>query len=274
MRRLLAVSSCALLLVAAGCGDDDPVAPTSPATTTPVGTTAEPVTVSQRFVSRKVKGRERVPGTELVIEFDGPKLIASAGCNRIVGNSRLKNGRLKFAGKPAVTQMSCMPEAKMEQERWYIDWLTRGVDMTISGDRLVASARGVKATYMRAAAGDEGAGKASIAGTDWELVATAQAGGADAKLPAGAAAPTLRIDGGKASLFTGCNRGTARADTGDDGFITFDAVATTRKACGGDAGEIETQVLTVLKGKVAAAFDGEGRLVLTKDGARLTFEAQ
>jgi heat shock protein HslJ len=231
------------------------------------------VTVSQRFTSRKLKGRDRVPGTELMVEFDGPKLIASAGCNRIVGNSRLKNGRLKFAGKPAVTQMACS-DAKMEQERWYIDWLTAGVDMTITGDRLVLSGDGVKATYLRTAATGDGAGQAPIAGTDWEVVSTAAAGGDETKVPSGAATPTLRIDGDKATLFTGCNRGTARANVRDDGFIEFTAVATTRKACGGDEGDLETQVLTVLKGEVAAAFDGDGRLVLTKDGARLTLEAQ
>lgn len=283
MRRLLVVMSCAALaFVAGGCGDDDagttpasastPPAPTTPAPTTTTG--ARGGIAGQRFVARSAEGRELVDGTELELRFAGARLAASAGCNRISGRFQLEQGTLAFVGKPAVSMMACEPPALMRQEAWYIDWLRRGVDLHIDADTLTASARGVTVTYRREAATSEGAGQAPILGTTWELVSTAARGADPEPLPEGVGIPSLTIRDGRAKLFTGCNRGSAAADVGDDGFITFGVVATTRKACPGAAGEIETKVLAVLKDRVAAAFDGDGHLLLTNDGARLTFQAQ
>lgn len=273
MRRLLVVTACSALLGSAGCGGDDPT-PAPSASTSQATTTGRTVQAGQRFVAAQLDGRDLVTGTKLSLEFDGARLIASAGCNTISGAFELKAGRLQFSSKPLMTNMACEPAATMEQEQWYADWLKAGVDVAIDRDTLVATGDGVTATYQRAESQGAGAGKAPISGTDWQLVATAERGADDVDLPSGVAAPTLRIDGERAALFTGCNRGSAKVDVRDDGFVVFDAVATTRKACGGDAGDIERQVLAVLRGKVAAAFDGDGRLVLTSDGARLTFDAQ
>lgn len=277
MRRLLVVvTSSALLAAASGCGDGGGAdAPSTPAASSPAAAPVERAALDgQRFVAKQLTGRDLVAGTELSLEVDGARLVASAGCNTISGGFTLTGSALRFSDDPMVTQMACEPEAKMAQERWYADWLGAGVELAVDGDTLVATGGSVTATYRRAAATGGSAGRAPITGTDWELVSTAARGENDVALPSGVSAPTLRIDAGRATLFTGCNRGSARVDVRDDGFLTFDAVATTRKACPGDAGAIERQVLTVLKGEVAAAFDGEGRLSLAKDGARITYAAR
>ena len=160
----------------------------------------------------------------------------------------------------------------MEQEDWFVRWLEAAPELSYAAGELTLSGDGVTVRFAPARAP---VAQAPIAGTDWTLVTIGERGGTASSVPSSVPAPTLRIgDGGKVALFTGCNRGHGTATVRDDGFVDFGPIATTRRACGQPADRVEHQVLAVLDGKVAAAFDGDHQLVLSKDGNSLTFRAR
>lgn len=241
------------------------------------GDTPKPVTAAgldgRAFASTSVTGRELVDGTELTLEFDGARLAANAGCNTIAGTYAVERGLLT-QGEQVRTQMSC-GAARDEQEQWFAKLLADGARATLLEHTLTLEGGGVKVVFRSAKPTGTGSagGTRSVVGPLWTLVEAEGRGGAQVALAA-AKPPTLQLsDDGRAAIFAGCNRGGGPA-TFADGFVTFGAIATTRMACDPPADTLERFVLSVLDGKAAAGFDGEGRLSLAKDGDRLLFEAR
>jgi heat shock protein HslJ len=113
---------------------------------------------------------------------------------------------------------------------------------------------------LRSAAPSQG-----LEGTSWTLVEI------DGREPDTDVAPTLVIDeDGNISGTAVCNTymGTA---TVEGSAISIGPLATTRVACSGAAGLLETAFLTAMDGVEAYSIDSQGRLVL-EDGVALVFE--
>ena len=106
---------------------------------------------------------------------------------------------------------------------------------------------------------------AGLEGTSWTLVEI------DGRAPAGDTVPTLAFDeAGNVSGSAGCNTfmGTP---TIEGSSISMGPLGTTRMACAGAAGLLETAFLAAMNEVESFAIDSEGRLVL-EDGVVLVFE--
>lgn len=262
MRFVVLLTSLVLLAVA-GCGDSDESS----------GETAGAVQSAgldgRTFVSTAVTGHVLVAGTELTLRFDAGTLGVSAGCNTISGGYAIEDGTLRWTSEPAQTMIGCEP-ALQRQDEWLAELFADGLDASSSGSELrLARGNVVLALREGTAAGTP----PPIAGTSWTLETISSRDGTSTNVPAGVQAPKLRIgEDGTAEVFAGCNRGSARAQLRDDGFVVFGPLALTKKACDATAMRVEQAVTAVLRGRVALAFEGE-RLSAAKDGNRLTFSA-
>lgn len=269
------------ITTAAGCGDESsspggaasPEATPGMTSTTPErGAAASRATAKalsgRRFASTSAEGRDLVAGSPLELTFADGKVSGTAGCNRFFSTPyRVTRGQLELEGGVLGRTMMACAEPLMKQEEWFIALLEGPLDVVLEGDRLSLSGAGATVYFSEVS---KIADPSAIIGTTWELVSTQSAGTAGS-VPAGVAPPTLLIDdAGQATVFTGCNRGRGEATVRDDGTIFFGRLATTRRACPGDAGAIERLVLTVLRGEPRAGLDG-GELTLSQRDDRLVF---
>ena len=77
-----------------------------------------------------------VPGTEVTIEFSESGVSGSAGCNSYGAPLRVNDSKIEI-GAASVTKVWCDdPERLMDQERRYLDILSRVTELRIYGDRL------------------------------------------------------------------------------------------------------------------------------------------
>lgn len=228
------------------------------------------------YVSTNVTGHTMVPGSTLTLSFnDTEQVSASSGCNAVVGLYQIKSGILRMNPNGATTMMAC-EEALQQQEEWFKDLLANGVHIKTAADRgLTLTQDGVRIDLKDSpeGAGAPRAGVPAIVGTPWKLRQIVEAGGKSGPAVPASGPPTLEFtDGGRATVYTGCNRGAADAEVRDDGFIVFGRMTLTRMACKGNAAALEKQITTVLRGKVAAGFEGND-LSLVRDGTRLVYTA-
>ena len=77
-----------------------------------------------------------IPGTEIAIEFSETGVSGSAGCNSYNAPLSVEDSTIAV-GAVSVTRTWCDdPERLMDQERRYLDILSRGTEFLIYGDRL------------------------------------------------------------------------------------------------------------------------------------------
>ena len=105
-----------------------------------------------RFRAVGVTGRTLVPGTSLSIGFANGTASLNAGCNS--GRGAPVFAGATFAVREIVTTMMACREdsggnAIMNQESWYLDWLTKGVGWKLDGTDLMLSGHGVTVTFAR-----------------------------------------------------------------------------------------------------------------------------
>jgi heat shock protein HslJ len=263
LRPVLLLALAATLL--AGCGDSAPDGATATGGGAPAPRAAD--LDGRTFAATDVLGRTLVAGSELTVEFEAKRLHANAGCNGLAGAWSIEDGRLRLHGQPAQTMIGCEP-ALMRQDEWLAHFLDDAPRIALDGEALTLAGDGVTIRMRERAP----TGPRPIAGTRWRLTTMGDRGGTASSVPTGVQAPTLLIaKDGEVELFAGCNRGGGHAQVREDGFVVFGPLALTRKACERDAAQVEAAVLAVLDGEVAAAFDGEGNLVLTGKGTHLTF---
>jgi len=262
--------------VFAGCGRDED---------TDTGGVSASEVAGRFYVATKVTGHTLVPGSTLTLSFDGDgRLSAAAGCNTIAGPYEIASGILRLTGEAATTMMGCEP-ALHEQDEWLTALLTGGVAIAPAAAKGLTLTKGDVRIELadRPEGGGDAGGKGGtggahfspppIAGTDWELVSLG-ARGSSSPFPTGFEPPTLRISpNGKATVFTGCNRGTGRAEVREDGFVHFGPLALTRKKCDGVEARTEEVVLQVLDGEAAAGFS-EQNLSLARQGSHLLYRAR
>lgn len=271
MRIVLALTLLLLFvpLALAGCGSGDE---STDAGAESSGAPAAADLDGRTFASTAVAGHELVPGTQVVLRFDGGTLGAQAGCNSLGGSYAIEDGRLRWTGEPTQTMIGCEP-ALQRQDEWLSELLRGGVELAADGADGLRLTRGAVVLELREGAAPGSGEPPPIAGTLWRLETIADRDGTASNVPAGVRTPTLRIGGdGRAQLFTGCNRGSASATLRDDGFVVFGPRALTRMACDETAMRVERAVTSVLDGRVALGFEGP-RLSAAKDGRHLVFAA-
>ncbi len=110
-----------------------------------------------RFGSVTATGRALVPGKPLIIEFSAGRVFLNAGCNSAAGEPVFAGSTLAVR-QLITTEMACGGarggNAIMNQESWYLDWLTKGVRWKLGGTDLVLSGHGVTVTFARLGSAD------------------------------------------------------------------------------------------------------------------------
>ena len=264
MRRVSMTVCLATLVTLAACNDNNSSG--SSASPTPSPPTGDQLN-GHAFVSTDVTGYDLVADSQIRLAFEGGNLSANAGCNTMSGAYTIQDGDLKLGAELASTAMACQPDL-MSQDTWLAAFLKAGPAITAEGSTLSLAAGDVVVSFEDEAVASP---SPSLTDTKWTLDAVIQGEGVSS-VPTDVTPPTLAIgDQGEAVVFTGCNRGHATVDVGET-TLTFGPMGLTKKVCPGDAGALETAVVTLLDGEVTYVIDGQ-RLTLTKGAQGLTYLA-
>jgi len=236
MFRMAGAALCLVMLAACGRG----AAPGGP------GPGASGDLDGRTFLSTEVTEngsvKPLVAGTRISIRFEAGRVSANAGCNHLGGPYSINSGKL-VVNDLAMTDMACMPAARMDQDTWLAAMLTGRPTIDLAGDSLVLAGGPVevKLTDRRTVDPDR-----ALAGPRWR-VESIITGDAVSSTPQEAEAHLTFTADGSVSGSTGCNEfhGSYQAA---GGMITFKQVGMTKKACPG--------AVDVLERAVTALFDG------------------
>lgn len=164
---------------------------------TPSGGAATPIPAGvdgYRFRADRATGRTLVSGTSLSIGFANGTVSLNAGCNSGRG-APVFAGATLVVRQMSATEMACGERGGngiMNQENWYMDWLTKGVGWKLDGTDLVLSGHGVTVTFARLGPADRldtAAASSSTSATNPAASTTAPGGSPDE--PTAAAPGTL-----------------------------------------------------------------------------------
>jgi heat shock protein HslJ len=196
------------------------------------------------------KPRPLAAKTQVRLQFttDG-RLSWDAGCNSSQASVSTSDGRLSLGKEIASTAMGCMG-ARQSQDSWIAGVLSAKPVWKLDGDKLVLSTESTTISLL-----DKETAEPDLAldGTKWKL--TTVVTGESASHQAGFEKVWLTLNGERVTGSTGCNefQGVVARATGK---VTFGELATTRRACAGDAATVETLVLKGLKGDLTYQIDG------------------
>ena len=184
--------------------------------------------------------RPLVSGTRIRIAFSSGRISASAGCNALGSSYRLDGGRL-IVDQLGQTDMGCDPP-RLEQDAWLAAFLADHPAVRLAGDDLALQRDStiIELLDRRVADPDR-----PLVGTTWR-VGSIIAGQAVSSVPAGASATLTLQPDGRFALDTGCNTGGGKY-TVEGTTVRLSAIALTKRACPGPAGELEQAVLGVLQ---------------------------
>ncbi|MGV9800530.1 META domain-containing protein [Mycobacterium sp. NPDC003449] len=230
----------------------------------------EPSLNGRTFVSEQVDGTEIPGGGPLTVAFDGGQISTFAGCNHGSGTADLSGGRI--VTQLASTMMACPPplgEADAWMSQFFADaptWSLDGDDLTLATDATTVTLKDKKVVSP----------DRPLTDTTWKVTSLISAQAATTSQALEQAGPTLRIlADGTVTGSTGCNQINGRATiSGSPAIIEFGPLATTRKACPGETGEIEQSVLRVLTGRVQTAIDADELRLSRDNGDGLVLGAQ
>jgi heat shock protein HslJ len=261
MSRLALVGVVAVCALAAGCGEEtgddgdaggDDVSLLSGRTLVVTG------------VTNDGKPHSLVSGSQVRFTFDDKTMGITAGCNNLSGDYALDGDRLTV-GPIGGTEMGC-PAPLMDQDSW-LAGLFEG-PVTVGGDPLTFRAGSVVLTV---ADRENVSPDLPLAGTRWRVDGLVS-GDAVSSVPGGAEAWLEIAEDGTVRVNTGCNQGSGSVTVGD-GTLTFEPLATTRRACADDAAQqVEKAVLAVLDGETTYDIV-ERSLSITKGQTGLGFRA-
>ncbi|MCF8571791.1 META domain-containing protein [Gordonia sp. HY002] len=214
--------------------------------------------VGKTYVSDNATDTKVPGGGPFVLSFGTENRIsANAGCNGHGGTVEF-DGDTLTTGPLMGTMMAC-PPPRDTADKWVSDLFDSPLTWSLEGRTLTLS-RGDLEVRL-----DQRVDRA-VAGTNWRVKSLIAANGVTTSRVLDEIAPTVTI-GAEGTLrgFTGCNRMTGEATvtgTRPTQKVMFGPIATTRKACPGEAGDIERSVLAVLSGEATATVDGD-RMRLT-----------
>jgi heat shock protein HslJ len=239
------------LLALAACGND-----TS-------GPTGEPAATldGRSFVGDQVTGHDLVAGTTVRLSFEDGRVRAQAGCNHLAGKARLDKGVL-VVGDLSTTEMGCSRQL-MDQDAWVAAFLTSRPEASVDAARLVLATDEVTMELADQAA-LRSADPIPLEGTTWLLESILAGSGDDgvASSVPGERPPSVRIDGGRITVFTGCNHGSGMVDVGAT-TLTVSKLGLTRMACPDSP---ERTVLAMLDGEVGYVQDYDTLTLTASDG--------
>lgn len=226
--------------------------------------------VGKTYLSTSVtedgKPKQLAPKTQVRLQFtDDGRLVADAGCNSMQTKVSTEGGRLTLDDQITSTAMGCLGQLQ-GQDEWLGGILGAKPTWELDGSKLdlTAGSTTISLTDRKIVEPD-----LAVDGTKWQLstVITGEA----ASHQAGSEKAWLTLNGERVTGSTGCNdfQGMVARSTGR---LTFGELATTRRACAGDAAKLESQLLKGLQGEVTYQVDGS-TLQLRSSGGGLDFTA-
>lgn len=233
---------------AVGTSKPDTQAPTPPPSA------GAPKLDGRTFVSTDVKGHDLVKGSSVTLTFKDGQLGAHAGCNSMSGKYTIKADGTLDTGQMAMTEMACA-EPLMAQDDWLAKFLP-GAKVSLADTTLTLVNGTVTMTLV-----DKQTTNLPLGGTTWTLNGLIT-GDVAATVPQGVKS-TLVFGDDKVMVDTGCNTGSGSAKIEGDK-ITFGVIGLTKKACPGDAAQVEQQIVAVLSGTKPFTISGDS---LTIGGA-------
>ncbi|MFD7158297.1 META domain-containing protein [Kribbella sp. NPDC059898] len=253
-KRMIALAATGLLALTA-CGND--------------ATPASGSGLSGRtFLSTSVleNGKPRTPATKVRLQFttDG-RLSWDAGCNSSETSVSTADNRLSLGSEITSTAMGCLGPAA-GADKWIGGVLGAKPTWKLDGDKLVVSTDSTTISLVDKQTAEPAA---ALDGTKWAL--STIVAGQTASHPAGAEKAWLTLNGDRVTGSTGCNEFQGVVANAP-GKLTFGELATTRRACKGDAAKLESLLLNGLKGEVTYRVDGSV-LSLRNSGGGLDFTA-
>jgi heat shock protein HslJ len=250
---MIAVAGAGLLLALTGCGNESSA-----------GASLKGKVYLSTAVTEDGKPKELVPNSRVRLSFtDDGRLIADAGCNSMQSPVDTGDGKLSLDDNLATTAMGC-DQPRHAQDDWLSKILLSEPAWKLEADRLTVTSGGttIALTDRKTVEPD-----LALDGTKWSLETVIS--GETASHQAGSEKVWITLNGDRVTGSTGCNelQGVVARGTGE---LTFGEIATTRRACPGDAGKLEQTLLTTLKGGLTYEVDSN-RLKLRAGSNGLDF---
>jgi heat shock protein HslJ len=250
---MITAAGAGLLLALTGCGNE-----------ASAGGSLEGKSYLSTAVTEDGKPKQLVPNSRIGLTFtDDGRLIAEAGCNSMQAPVDTGDGKLTTDGGLAMTTMGCDPP-RHAQDDWLMSVLNSEPSWQLEADRLTVTSGGTTIVLI-----DRQTAEPDLAldGTRWSLETVIS--GDTASHQAGSEKVWITLNGDRVTGSTGCNELQGKVARGT-GKLTFGEIATTRRACPGDAGKLEQTLLDRLKGDVSYEIDSN-RLKLRAGGNGLDF---
>jgi heat shock protein HslJ len=209
--------------------------------------------------------RQALPaGPAPTLQFDGPRVSGSDGCNRYTGPYTRAGANLRIGPGLASTRMACpgdLERRAADFARVLGETHRYRVQSTGTGDHLdLLDASG--AVIARFTAESQ-----ALAGTRWEVTGINNGRQAVVSVQSGTRVTLAFDDQGRVSGSAGCNRFTARFET-SPGNVRIVAPAATRMACPGPGVMAQEQAfLSALEASRTARIEGDQLELRDADGA-------
>lgn len=251
---MFTVAGAVLLLALTACGNE------SSAGGTLTGKSWLSTAVTENGAPKQLAQNTRV---RLQFTDDG-RLIADAGCNSMQSKVSTGDGKLTLKGDLAMTDMGC--PGRQDQDGWLSGILSSKPSWKLDGDTLNVTSGGTTIALQ-----DRETAEPDLAldGTKWALETVIT--GEVASHQAGSEKAWMTLNGERVTGSTGCNEFQGMVAKGT-GKLTFGELATTRRACAGDAAKLESSLLNGLKGDVSYEIDSN-KLELRNSAGGLDFTA-
>lgn len=255
MKRMLALIGTGLLALTA-CGQE--AAPRGDAGGSLAGRTFLSTTVTEN-------GKPR-PGTQIQLGFTTTgRMSWNAGCNTSETTVSTADGRLSLGKEITSTLIGCLG-AQQEQDSWIGRVLTANPAWKLDGDKLVLS---TESTTISLVDKETAEPSPALDGTKWVLSSVVS--GDTVGHYAGSEKVWMTLNGERVTGSTGCNEFQGMVAR-SPGKLTFGELATTRRACKGNAATLESLLLKGLQGEVTYRIDGS-TLQVRNSGGGLDFTA-
>jgi heat shock protein HslJ len=237
------------VLLLAGCGQN-----------TDAGASPTGKTYLSTSVTENGEPKQLAPNTRVRLQFtDDGRLVADAGCNSMQSKVSTDDGKLTLKGELASTAMGC-PGPQQGQDSWLAKIISAKPTWKLDGSKLDVTAG---STTISLEDREIAQPDLAVDGTRWTLNSVIS-GDAVANF-AGSDKAWMTLNGERVTGSTGCNdfQGTVARSTGK---LTFGELATTRRACPGQAATVEKALLNGLKGEVSYKVDGSSLQLRSSTG--------
>ncbi|MEU8227180.1 META domain-containing protein [Kribbella sp. NPDC048915] len=216
-------------------------------------------------ITEKGQPRPLLKGTRIQLRFtDDGRLSWDAGCNTSQTKVSTDNGRLKLDGEIMMTTIGC-PKAIDEQSAWLGSVLAAKPAWKLGGDKLELTTESTTISLLDRETAEP---DVAVDGMKWTLSTVIT--GETASHSAGSDQVWLTLNGDRVTGSTGCNMFQGKVARGT-GSLTFGELATTRRACTGDAQTLEASVVKLLKGELSYEVDGTTLKLRSAAGNGLDF---